>query len=273
MSALLERTVRVNDCECRLWEARVWAANDAEASGGGLPLVYLGGPFGVPHWTPFLERLAERRHVIVPSLPGFPGATGHDRLDHLIDWIAATLDLLEAAGVERADLVGASLGGLLAAELAGFTRSLVRRLALIAPLGIYAAEEPVADLWALPPSAPNLVTQDPGAFAALLARPEGTDAGEWPIVAARAREASARLLWPCCDVGLARRLHRIRAPTMLLWGGADRVIPASYALRFAERLSAPVKIERIEGAGHLADLDRPADCAAAILDFFSESPR
>ena len=83
--------------------------------------------------------------MIVPSLPGFPGAEGHERLDTLADWIAATLDLLEGAGLEGADLVGCSVGGTLAAEAAIFSRRLVRRLALLAPFGLFDAAQPPAD--------------------------------------------------------------------------------------------------------------------------------
>jgi pimeloyl-ACP methyl ester carboxylesterase len=256
VSAPRERSALVNGCACRIWEA-----------GSGAPLVYLGGPLGVPHWTPFLARLAQERRVIVPSLPGFPGATGHDRLDSLLDWIAATLDLLDATGVERFDLVGASLGGALAAEVAGAARSLVERLVLIAPLGICAEEEPVADLWARRPGEPSLLTADPAAHAALVACPPSLAADEWSIVHARANDAAARLLWPCAELGSARRLHRIQAPALILWGAQDRVAPPSYAKRFAAHLRGPVRTLEIEGAGHLADLDRPERCAGAVREF------
>src|SRR5689334_16971240 len=78
MSAPVEQSVAVNGVPCRIWE-----------KGSGSPVVYLAGLVGLPHWTPFLDRLAEHRRVIAPSLPGFPGAAGHDALDTLLDWIAA----------------------------------------------------------------------------------------------------------------------------------------------------------------------------------------
>ena len=77
--------------------------------------------------------------MIAPSLPGFPGATGHDRLDDLPDWLAATLDLLEASGLEGADLVGASVGGALAAEVAAFSRA---KGALSASIGASTSRAP-----------------------------------------------------------------------------------------------------------------------------------
>ncbi len=88
MSAPSERSAIVGGHRCRIWE-----------KGEGEPLGFLGGLRGLPRWPGFLDRLAEHRRVIAPSLPGFPGATGHDRLDDLADWVTATLDLLEQAGL------------------------------------------------------------------------------------------------------------------------------------------------------------------------------
>lgn len=243
-------------------EARVWQ------KGEGDPLGFLGGLRGLPRWPAFLDRLAESRRVIAPSLPGFPGADGHRELDDLPDWLAGTLDLLEASGLDGADLVGASVGGALLAEVAAFSRASVRRLVLIAPLGLFDASEPVADLFALRKSeVAALLSSRPETFEAFLATPEGADEIEWQIVLARAQEAAARLLWPTGDVGLSKRLHRIQAPTLLLVGSEDRVLPASYAKRFADGLGGLVQMLRIEGAGHVLELDAPDAAAEATLAF------
>jgi len=243
-------------------EARVWE------KGEGAPLGFLGGLRGLPRWIPFLDRLAQERRVIAPSLPGFPGATGHRELDDLPDWVTATLDLLEAAGLEGADLVGASIGGMLAAEVAAFSRATLRRLVLIAPLGLFDASEPVADLFALRKSevVPRLSSR-PDAYASLLARPDGVDEVEWQVICARAEESAARLLWPLGDRGLAKRLHRIHAPTLLIFGSEDRVLPASYAKRFADGLGGLVRRTTLEGAGHMLEIDAPDAAAEACLAF------
>jgi pimeloyl-ACP methyl ester carboxylesterase len=77
----------------------------------------------------------------------------------------------------------------------------------------------------------------------------------------------ARLLWPFGDRGLTRRLHRITAPTLLVWGGADRIVPASYAKRFAAGIAGRTRIRSIAGAGHRADFDAPDALAKAVLEF------
>ncbi len=256
MSATAERSVSVNGLPCRVWE-----------KGQGSPVFYLAGLAGLPRWTPFLDRLAERYRVVVPSIPGFPGAAGHDRLDQPLDWVAAVLDLLEGAGLAGGDLIGASVGGALAAEAAAMAPGLVRRLVLIAPFGLYDKAAPPADLWAQRPgSLPALLAAHPDAYAALVAPPEGANAAEWSIVATRASEAAARLLWPLGDTRLERRLHRIRCPTLILWGAEDKVLAPSYAERFAAGIAGKSVVRLLPGAGHLADLDAPGAAAEAVFE-------
>ncbi|HEX7967452.1 MAG TPA: alpha/beta fold hydrolase, partial [Stellaceae bacterium] len=169
MSGVKERSVEVNDLPCRVWE-----------KGSGSPVFYLAGFGGLPRWTPFLDRLAEHRRVVAPSLPGFPGAAGPDRIDTLIDWIAATLDLLEGAGMGGADLIGASVGGALAAEVAAMSPALVRRLVLIAPFGLYDRNAPPADPWAQKPGTlAGLLCAEAKTYADFMATPEGVAAEEW----------------------------------------------------------------------------------------------
>ncbi len=255
VSAPSERTVRVNGEVCRVWE-----------TGEGERLGVLPPFGGFPRWTPFLAALASERRVVVPSLPGFPGGLGHERLDDLPDWIAATLDLLEESGLVGADLVGLSVGGTLLAEAAAFSPGLAQRLVLVAPFGLYDESEPTADPWAQrPDELPGLLCANPERFVAEGVPPTGEDPVEWQIAVMRGLEAAARLLWPTGDLGLRKRLHRITAPTLLVWGGADRVVPPSYAERFATGIAGPTEIRRVEGAGHRVDLDAPEALADQVL--------
>lgn len=109
----------------------------------------------------------------------------------------------------------------------------------------------------------------PEALAERMAAPPGTDEIDWFVTLNRAAEAAARLLWPLGDRGLARRLHRIRAPTLLVWGEQDRVLPPSYARRFADGIAGPVETELVPDAGHLVDVDAPSDLAARIERFLA----
>jgi pimeloyl-ACP methyl ester carboxylesterase len=254
--AAAERSVEVNGVPCRVWE-----------KGVGEPVGYLAGLGGLPAWTPFLDRLAARRRVVAPSLPGFPGAGGLEKLDDLLDWVTATLDLLEGAGLAGADLIGASVGGMLAAEVAALSPATVKRLALVAPFGLFDAARPTADVFAITPDQlPALLCENPATFAARMAPPAGADAEEWMIVLARAAQAAARLLWPLGERGLAKRLHRISAPTLIVWGAADQVIPPAYAETLAAGIRGPTRTATIAGAGHLVDVDAPDELARTICD-------
>lgn len=257
MSGVSERTVEVNGLPCRVWE-----------KGEGAPIGFLAGVGGLMKWTPLLDRLAESRRVVAPSLPGFPGGVGHDKLDTHLDWALAAHDLLVGAGLSGADLVGVSVGGALAADVAAIWPDAVKRLVLVAPLGIFDKAEPITDIWAQRPnSAPALLCAKPEAYEAVSGLPDGGDELEWQVLQVRASEAAARLLWPVCDTGLATRLHRIVQPTLLIWGEQDQVVPPSYAKRFADGIAGQTKIVTLPGAGHMADLDEPDAVSAVILEF------
>lgn len=253
-----ERTVTTRAGSARVWE-----------KGEGASLAVLSGLGGYPRWNAFLESLSLRRRVVVPSLPGLPGGSDFRELDDLADWIAATLDLADAAGLEGADWVGLGPGGLLAAEVAALSRATLGKLVLVAPFGLFDATEPVADLWALRKSeVAGTFSAHPERFAAeAVDCPEGFDPVEWEVETSRALESAARLLWPLGDLGLAKRLHRIRAETLLVWGSEDAIVPGSYAKRFADGISGATTIRSIDGAGHRVDLDAPERLAETIADF------
>ena len=106
---------------------------------------------------------------------------------------------------------------------------------------------------------------DPAIYEALKAEPEGLNSPEWPIEQTRAAEAAARIFWPLGNTKLEKRLPLITAPTLLLWGEHDRIMPRNYADRFAAGIKGNTEIKVITGAGHLAELDKPDETAAAIL--------
>lgn len=242
---------------------RVWR------KGSGSRIGFLAGYGGLPKWIPFLDHLAERRTVIVPSLPGFPGGDrGHMALDTHLDWVLAVRDLIDKAGLAGADLVGSSVGGSFAAEAAAIWPDKVGRLALIAPFGLYDANDTTADPWAQrADQVPGLMTAQPEVYKALKEMPTGANSIEWPIEQTRAAEAAARVFWPLGDTRLERRLPLIKAATLILWGEQDRLLPRSYADVIAGAIGSKTEVRIISGAGHLAELDQPDAVAAAILDF------
>ena len=251
-------TVDVNGFSTRVWR-----------KGSGPKIGFLAGFGGLPRWMPFLDELAKSRTVIVPSLPGFPGGDrGHTVLDTHLDWLLAVRGLLDKAGLSGADLAGSSVGGSLAAETAALWPDSVRRLALVAPFGLFDDKDPPTDPWAQRGDAvPGLLCADPEIWKAMKAAPENANSVEWPIEQVRANEAAARIFWPLGNTRIEKRLHLIKAPTLLLWGEQDRIMPRAYADTFAKGIAGKTEVKVIAGAGHLAELDKPAEVAQAILAF------
>jgi abhydrolase domain-containing protein 6 len=251
-------TVDVNGFPTRIWR-----------KGSGPKIGFLAGFGGLPRWVPFLDELAKSRTVIVPSLPGFPGGDrGHTVLDTHLDWLLAVRDLLDKAELGGADLAGSSVGASLALEMAALWPDSIKRLALIAPFGLFEEKDPPTDPWAQRGDAvPGLMCADPAIWTALKSVPDGANSVEWPIEQVRASEAAARIFWPLGNSRLEKRLGLVKAPTLLLWGAQDRIIPRSYAGRFASAIRGKTEAKVIDGAGHLAELDKPAEVAAAVLAF------
>jgi abhydrolase domain-containing protein 6 len=251
-------TIDINGFTTRVWR-----------KGTGPRIGFLAGFGGLPRWVPFLDRLAEARTVIVPSLPGFPGGDrGHTVLDNQLDWVLAVRDILDKAELAGADLVGSSVGGSFAAEMAAIWPDRVKRLTLIAPFGLFDAKDPATDPWAQrPDQIPGLMTADPDIYRTLKEMPVGANSTEWPIEQTRAAEAAARIFWPLGNTRLERRLGLITAPTLIIWGENDRLMPRSYAGTIAKAIRARTETKIIAGAGHLAELDKPDEVAAAVLGF------
>ena len=209
--------------------------------------------------------------MIVPSLPGFPGGDrGHTILDTHLDWLLAVRDTLDKAGLAGADLAGSSVGASLAAEVAALWPDTVRKLALIAPFGLFDEKNPPTDPWAQRGDAvPGLMCADPEIWKAMKAMPEGANSIEWPIEQVRANEAAARIFWPLGNTRIEKRLRLIKAPTLLLWGEQDRIMPRDYAEIFAKGIAGPTTTKIVAGACHLAEHDKPAEVAAEIVAFLS----
>jgi pimeloyl-ACP methyl ester carboxylesterase len=241
--------------------------------GEGSPVVFFAGAGGLPNWPPFLDRLAKNHRVIAPSLPGFPGCEEFRHLDSFYDWVVATLELVERLQCERFDLIGSSVGGALAAEMAVLLPSRVRRLVLIAPFGTFDAAQPSVDLWAqpmMPDKLPTLLCERADAWKALWTRPEQASLEDWAVLRSRAMEAAARFLFPLGDTGIAKRLSRIVAPSLLVRGAEDRVIPAAYQERLAAGIAGSVRTSVVAGAGHLVELDQPDELARQVRAFLGD---
>jgi pimeloyl-ACP methyl ester carboxylesterase len=234
------------------------------SAGSGSPVVFLHGA-GQLVWTAFLETLAREHTVYAPEHPG----ANQDDLLHLRDIWDLVLyydELLDALGLPTTALVGHSFGGMVAAELAANSRHRIDRLVLISPIGFWRDDAPVPDIAVLPPQRlVELMLHDPtGPLAAAMTPPQGDPQA---LFEAAVRMASVmHFIWPLPDKGLKRRIHRVSAPTLLLWGVHDKVVSPVYAEEFISRLPDS-RFELIESAGHLPHLEQPSATNDHVLKF------
>lgn len=230
-------------------------------------LIYLFGIAGHPELSPAMRAVEEAGwDVVVPRVPGFDGASGFEPRDEYLDWLTTFWDSLDATGALPCPVVGASLGGLIAAELAALRPEAVTGIALLAPLGIADADDPGFNLFGTPATermAHLFAKGVPDAFANRFA---ALGAEEAPVAGYLSDVAAANILWPLNDRGARKRLHRIAAPRLTLWGDLDEINPVANATAWG---GAQV----LTGAGHLLEWDAPDVVAALVLDFLSSLGR
>ncbi len=225
--------------------------------GDGPPLLYLHSAGGLL-WDPFHDALAQRYHLIAPYIPGTGRSTGLTDLADHHDLFFFYLELLDALDLDQVRLIGHSMGGWIAAELAALAPTRIQQLVLIAPIGLWNDQYPVADFLTLPPS--ELVpavfhdTTRPEAQALLNLPTDPDELQRATITRAKIRAAAARFLWPIPDKGLARRIHRIAAPTLILWGDHDGLLPPQYGDDFQAAIPNS-RLIRFQHSGHIPHLE------------------
>jgi len=236
--------------------------------GQGAPLVFLHGAGGLDLALDFLRTLAERFHVYAPLVPGYGDSEECGELRDMLDFTLHTWDVIEALGVKNPILVGFSMGGMIASEMAAIAPHDVNRLALIAPAGLWLDDHPIPDIFALMPyDLPKLLFYDEAAGTkALTANTDTSDPGflqAFLVQNARQLGAAGKILFPIPDRGLSQRLYRIQAKTLLIWGESDKLIPPVYAQAF-QRGIAGADTVMIPKAGHLVAFEKPADVIGAL---------
>jgi pimeloyl-ACP methyl ester carboxylesterase len=243
------------------------------SKGSGPALVYFHGPWGLT-WDPFLDLLARDFTVHAPEHPGTtPGAPDDIyQLDGLWDLVLCYDELLDALGLEQATFVGHSFGAMVACEVAASAPRRARQLVLIDPIGFWRDADPVVNWMALEPAElRRRLFRDPDGEAAR--RLFGDTDDEKAAAAARVRLAWAmgstgKFIWPIPDKGLKKRIHRIKAPTLLLWGKEDRLVPSVYADEFTRRLPG-ARLQTVDQAGHAPHLEQPETVARIVREFAS----
>lgn len=222
--------------------------------------------------------LAPAHRVVAPDLPGFGTHDFHEGEVHDGAFYArSVLRFMDAIGIERASIVGTSMGGAIAAEIALTQPDRVDRLVLLAPAGLVAPV--VNDFMRRADAGDNPLRmesdEDFNRVVALVF--EEPPPIPYPVRAHLVSEAQRRLPWtnqiiPAIESfgrrGLEGRLGEIRAPTLVLWGDRDRVLDRSLLARFVAEIPG-AKGEEVAGAGHVLFSDRPDEVRRRIVPFLA----
>ncbi len=253
--AFSEEYVEIDGCRIHL-----------RRGGTGAPLLYLHGASGAPAIMPFMEKLAERFDVLVPEHPGFGLSDEPEWLENIHDLAYFYLDFLRHLDLRNALVVGSSIGGWLALEMAVRDASRIRSLVLVGPAGIAAPGVQPADIfmWSPEELVRNLFHDQKLAEARLAAPVTPADFD----IALKNRHTAARLAWEprLHDPFLHKWLHRVTVPVKIVWGENDRILPVAYAQAF-KQLIPHAELEIIPACGHLPQAEEADRFCDSVLRF------
>ena len=252
----------------RLKSGRSW---HVFRGGSGPELLWLHGLRGVDAHDPLLLELEKSHRIVAPVAPGF---TDLDEVAEIDDIHALALDyddLLRGLKLGALPIVGHSLGAMMAAEIAAHFPDRATRLVLLAPVGLWNDAYPVADLFALPVAEMDrMLWHDTAARDAHAARLSTAGSNqnqvEQLLAVTRSIASVTKFVWPIPDKGLKKRLHRIAAPTLVVFGAEDAFVPPRYAQDFAAGI-ATCETAIVKGAGHMAPYEKTAEVAGLIAKF------
>jgi pimeloyl-ACP methyl ester carboxylesterase len=234
--------------------------------GRGAPLLFLHGAGGMPVVLPFMEKLAQRFDVIVPDHPGYGQSDEPEWLENIHDVAYFYLDFLAQLKLERVALVGNSMGGWMALEIAVRNTSRIASIVLVSPAGIRAEGAEPADIFLLSPEdTVRLLYHDPKLAEERLAipvTPESIDLG------LKNRHTTARLAWEprLHDPMLPKWLHRIDVPVSIVWGAQDRLLPVGMAHEL-KRLLPRAELKIFERCGHLPHVEKMEEFCDYLVRF------
>ena len=264
-------TVDVRDETVEVWDGRLRLR--VKVAGDGPPLVYF-HPLSGLAWEPLLDQLAQRHTVYAPEHPGTtPGEPQAITQVHTFtELLLVYEETIRALGLENPAAAGESFGGMVAADLAATFPRLLSKLVLAAPLGLWRDDAPIPlmQMVAGPPEElPKYLFAHPDSDAARAAMALPGDPALIPAAIAQRTwnvGCTTKFAWPIADHGLGRRLHRIRVPTLVLWGREDALVPAAYAAEFGSRIAGS-QVEVIDDCGHAVAVDQPERAWTAISKF------
>ena len=235
--------------------------------GAGAPLLMLHGGGGPIMQQPFTDQLAGNFEIIAPTHPGFAGTAIPDHFDGMEDLVYLYLDLLDALDIRDAVLMGFSMGGWLAAELATISCSRFSRLILVDAVGVKhggPTDRDITDVFGIPPDkAARLMWHDP----AKAPKMEGLSDEAFAAIAAN-RIALGLYTWEpyMHNPKLKHRIHRIDIPALFVWGASDGLVTPDYGRAYAGLIDGATFVA-IPEAGHSPQAEQPEAFVSQVLAF------
>jgi pimeloyl-ACP methyl ester carboxylesterase len=234
--------------------------------GDGRPVLLLHGGAGPQSVTGFGDVLAKREpaRVLVPTHPGFGGTPRPEGLDSMRSLARVYAGLLDELGLTGVTVIGNSIGGWIAAEIALLSSPRVSGVVLADAAGLVVPGYPSPDFFSLSmDQVAELSYYRPDAFRI------DVDALPEPAKAAMAGNRAALAVYggpAMADSGLLDRLPEVTAPVLVVWGEADRMIPVEHGRAYAKAIPG-ARFVLIPEAGHLPQLEAPDRLLAAVIEF------
>lgn len=239
--------------------------------GEGPPLLHLHGAGGLLPTEPVLDALAERFTVYAPEWPGFGEEPTETAIEDMLDFALHGWDIATALGLERPHLMGHSMGGMIAAEMAALNPAGVDHLVLLCAAGLWIDEAPIPDIFAmLPFQMAEVMFHDPAAGEKMLSAGRDFSDDEalknFLVMNSRRLGTAGKILFPIPNRRLSKRLYRITNPTLCVWGESDKLIPPVYGETFVEAIEG-ARLVTVAEAGHMLPYEQPGQTAEAVSNF------
>jgi pimeloyl-ACP methyl ester carboxylesterase len=255
----------------KLKNGRTW---HVYSGGTGAPLLWLHGLSGIDAADPLVAALERKHRVIAPVAPGFSDLAEIDEIGNIHELALDYDDLLDHLRLDGIAIAGHSFGAMIGAEIAAHFPRRAKQLVLLAPVGLWNDAYPVRDIFAEPfPMVEALLWHDKDAREALAARRRSNEVGptneaEQIIAVAQSLTAVTKFVWPIPDKGLKKRLPRIAASTLAVFGSEDSFISPRYAEDFARGLRRG-QTAVIKGTGHMMPYEKTDEVVGLIERFLA----
>jgi pimeloyl-ACP methyl ester carboxylesterase len=251
---------------CKVGEVNV----NLRRAGSGRAILYLHGAGGISEWNPFFQDLAQTNEVWVPDHPGFGTSDDPQFIKNMSDLAMFYLDFLDSHAPQSGfDIVGHSIGGWLAAEIATRNSQHINSITFISSAGIRLDGIPMGDIfiWNAEESIKNLIFDPVAQEKRIQAQPTPEEAE----LIVKNKFTFAKLAWHprLFNPSLKKWLHRIKVPTQVIWGKEDGLIPAAYAKYWADNLNTE-DVHILDECSHSPANEKPFETAELIKSFLGK---